>query len=202
MTGTGRRPEASGTGRQERTTDPRRLPETTGPGRLPETLGAGWAGTAVRIMSWVSGVGLLLIGVASWLIRPPYGVSLTATDSLAEINAVIVGLHLGIGGTILVLAGCRLHLVGVLLGTLSVAGLAAVRITEMLLGEDAATTRQWILLAPELAGLVLGAVLLVPRLPQLGALSAAAAQVERAAAGREANTGEAADRGPATDTVR
>ncbi|MEE6261778.1 hypothetical protein [Plantactinospora sonchi] len=126
----------------------------------------------LRISTWVFGLGLLLIGVAAWLVRTPYGVHLTERDTLAELNAVIVGLHLAVGASILIFALCRLHLAGLLLATLTVTGLAGVRTAEMAIG-DAATARQWILLAPEVAGILLGTALLVPRLSELRAPSRA-----------------------------
>jgi hypothetical protein len=123
-----------------------------------------------RILTWVIGVGLLLIGVASWMARTPYGVQLTEIDARADVNAVIVGLHLAVGSAIIVCAACRLHLVGLLIATLTATGLAALRIIEMAAG-DAATTRQWILLASEIAGVILSAALVIPRLPELRSLS-------------------------------
>lgn len=123
-----------------------------------------------RISTWVFGIGLLLIGVASWAARTPYGVQLTEVDARADLNAVIVGLHLAVGSAVIVFAACRLHVIGMLIATLTVAGLAVVRIVEMAAG-DAATTRQWILLAPEIVGVIVGAALVIPRLPELRSLS-------------------------------
>ncbi|OLT20739.1 hypothetical protein BJF78_09245 [Pseudonocardia sp. CNS-139] len=122
-----------------------------------------------RTLTWVFGAGLALIGVASWVSRAPYGVALTAVDALADLNAVVVGLHLAVGAAVLVFAWCRQHVAGMLVATLAVTGLAAVRIVEMAAG-DAATVRQWVLLAPELAGVVVGVLLLLPRLGELRAL--------------------------------
>ncbi len=102
--------------------------------------------------------------------RTPYGVVFTKTDSRADVTAVTVGLHLAIGSAIIIFAAFGLYIVGMLIATLAVTGLAAVRLVEMIAGK-AATTRQWILLAPEVAGTILGATLVLARLPELTSLA-------------------------------
>jgi hypothetical protein len=126
----------------------------------------------VKILTWVFAGAMVLIGVAYWVFRTPYGVELTQPDARAELNAMVVGLHLALGVVVAVLARWRLYLVGLTIATVTLAGLAIVRIVEMLVG-DAVTARQLVVLGPEVVGVVVGAALIVPRLSELRSLSRA-----------------------------
>jgi hypothetical protein len=126
----------------------------------------------VKVLTWVFAGAMLLIGMAYWVFRTPYGVELTQPDARAELNAMVVGLHLALGVAVAVLAMWRLYLAGLTIATLTLAGLAIVRTVEMIVG-DAVTARQLIVLGPEVVGVVLGAALIIPRLSELRTLSRA-----------------------------
>jgi hypothetical protein len=127
-----------------------------------------------RFSTWLFGLGFVLLGLVFCLWAGPLleqsGVAFTKVDALPGLRAVYAGLHLAIGFSIVTCAACRLYAIGLLNATLAVTGLAIVRAVGMIV-EHAATATQWVLLAPEIAGVIAGIVLLVPRLPELQSLA-------------------------------
>jgi hypothetical protein len=126
-----------------------------------------------RIMTWLLGISFLALGLMFSFGLQQLAGQLGTTfgrEGLVDGLAVYGGLHLAIGAFTIVCAIYRLYGLGALLGLLVFLGLSCVRTISMF-ELDTVTDTQLLLLAPEVVGVVLTAMVFSARRGDLKVLS-------------------------------